>query len=393
MKTILMVLNQRFLPDIRVEKEIKVLRANDYRVIVAASEEGFNSRDYEIIRIGNLRKLINRIFIACFFYSPFYFKKLTKELKKNNINFEDLDYIHVHDLIWAHAGYNISKRVNAKFILDLHENMPAALQSNYSPQFRSNILIKFIFNLVLGSKRWKKYELDSVKKADKVIVVVEEALERFPEEFKDKFTVISNTEEPGNWTPRPKKKVNDEFMVLYIGGAYYHRGVDTLIESYRYLVEEYPYIRLKIIGLKNNSYATYLNNLVIKNNLQNYVKLGYWIPFNEIEENIVNSDLCVVPHNNIEHTQTTIPHKLFQYMAMSKPILVSDVRPLKRVVEETKSGFIFKAGDAEDCAKKIKEAIESNNLKEYGENGRKATEGNYNWNHDAKRLLSIYKEL
>jgi len=384
MKTILMILNQRFLPDIRVEKEIKVLEANGYRIIVAASEEGFDSKDYEIIRIGNLRKLINRIFTSYFFCSPFYFKKLTRELKKNNINLEDLDYIHVHDLIWARTGHKISRRVNAKFVLDLHENMPAALQSNYSPQFHSkNILIRSIYNLVLGKKRWKKYELDSVKKADKVIVVVKEAMERFPDEYKDKFTVVSNTEDPENWTP----------IILYIGGVYYHRGVDILIESCKYLVKEYPFIRLKIIGLKNDSYAGYLNKLVIENDLKNYVKLINWIPFDEIEENIINSDLCAVPHNNIEHTQTTIPHKLFQYMAISKPVLVSDVKPLKRVVEETRSGFIFKAGDAEDCAKKIREAIESIDLKGYGENGRKATEGNYNWNHDAKRLLSIYKAL
>lgn len=392
MKTILMILNQRFLPDIRVEKEIKVLRANDYRVIVVASEKGFDSKDYEIIRISNLRKLINRIYTACFFHSPFYFKKLTRELKKNNINLEDLDYIHVHDLIWAHTGYKISKRVNAKLILDLHENMPAALQSNYSSKLLSkNLFIRLVYNFVLGIKRWKKYELDSVKKADKVIVVVKEALERFPEEYKNKFTIISNTEEPNNWIPKSKKRINKEFIILYIGGVYYHRGIDTLIKSYKYLVKEYPFIRLKIIGLKNDSYSNYLRELVIENNLQDYVKLISWVPFDKVEENIISSDLCAVPHNNIEHTQTTIPHKLFQYMAMSKPVLVSDVKPLKRVVKETKSGFIFKAGNVIDCAKKIKEAIESNDLEKYGEKGRKATEGIYNWNHDAKRLLSIYK--
>lgn len=389
-----MVLNQRFLPDIRVEKEIKVLKVNGYRVIVVASEEGLDSGDYEIIRIGNLRKLINRIFTACFFCSPFYLKKLTRKLRENNIDLEDLDYIHVHDLIWARTGYKISKRVNAKFILDLHENMPAALQNNYSPQLHSrNVLVRLIFNIVLGRKRWKKYELDSVRKADRVIVVVEEAMDRFPKEYKDKFTIVSNTEEPNNWAPKSKKRINEEFIVLYIGGVYYHRGVDILIESYKYLVKDYPYIRLKIIGLKNDLYAGYLNKLVVENNLQNHVKLINWVPYNEVEENIIDSDLCAVPHNNIEHTQTTIPHKLFQYMAMSKPVLVSDVKPLKRVVKETKSGFIFKAGNAIDCAEKIKEAIESNDLEEYGKKGRKATEEIYNWNHDVKRLLSIYKQL
>ncbi|GAG28182.1 unnamed protein product, partial [marine sediment metagenome] len=261
----------------------------------------------------------------------------------------NFDYIHVHDLIWAYTGYKIAKKVNAKLILDLHENMPAAIQSNYSSELLlKNLFIKLIYNLVLGIKRWKKYELDSVKKADKVVVVVEEALERFPEKYKSKFIIVSNTEEPNNWTPKSRKRVNGEFIVLYIGGVYYHRGVDTLVNSYKYLVKEYPFIRLKIIGLKNDSYSNYLHELVIENNLQDYVKLINWVPFDKVEENIISSDLCAVPHNNIEHTQTTMPHKLFQYMAMSKPVLVSDVKPLKRIVEETKSGFIFKAGNVID---------------------------------------------
>lgn len=32
-------------------------------------------------------------------------------------------------------------------------------------------------------------------------------------------------------------------------------------------------------------------------------------------------------------------------------------------------------------------------LREYGENGRLAVEGKYNWENDAKRLIKLYWEL
>ena len=46
--------------------------------------------------------------------------------------------------------------------------------------------------------------------------------------------------------------------------------------------------------------------------------------------NILQADLCCVPHNSNPHTDSTIPHKLFQYMIAKRPILVSSSAPLQR---------------------------------------------------------------
>jgi len=347
MDTILMILNQKFPPDIRVEKEIRVLRSYGYRVIVAANEEGINKGDYEIIRINNLDNLVRKIYFGLFFYSPFYLESIIKGLKKKKVDLKSINYVHVHDLKWAYTGYKVSKKINAKLILDLHENYPSALQSYHFQRFSSNnIIIKLITNFLFGFKRWSKYELNYLKKADKVIVVVKEALGRLPEDLRYKITVVSNTEDPDDWIPKPKIRATKEFIILYIGGLSQHRGIDTLIKSCKYLINDYPFIRLRIIGFKDDFYGNYLIRLVKDNKLEEYVQLVYWVPFDEVNKNIADSDLCAVPYNDTEHTQSTIPHKLFQYMAMKKPVLVSDVKPLKRVIGETNSGFIFKAGDA-----------------------------------------------
>jgi glycosyltransferase involved in cell wall biosynthesis len=106
------------------------------------------------------------------------------------------------------------------------------------------------------------------------------------------------------------------------------------------------------------------------------------------------SQVCLVPHNNFEHTQTTVPHKLFQYMICEKPVLVSDCRPLARIVRETDTGYIFKANDFNDFATKLiyiynhpKEAQQK------GRNGKKVALETYAWRHDANNLLMMYAEL
>ena len=50
------------------------------------------------------------------------------------------------------------------------------------------------------------------------------------------------------------------------------------------------------------------------------------------------------PHEDFEHTQTTVPHKLFQYMMGRKTVLVSDCAPLKRIIGDNEAGYVFKAG-------------------------------------------------
>ena len=89
-----------------------------------------------------------------------------------------------------------------------------------------------------------------------------------------------------------------------------------------------------------------------------------------------------------------IPHKLFQYMAMRKPIVATDCTSLKRIINECECGVIITSGDH----KKIAEAIISlyNNKKcarKLGENGKEAVVKRYNWKIEAEKLRKLYEGL
>jgi len=104
--------------------------------------------------------------------------------------------------------------------------------------------------------------------------------------------------------------------------------------------------------------------------------------------------VCIIPHVSNEHTETTIPHKLFQYMYMRKPVVVSDCRPLQRIVTETNSGAIFKSGDEFDLARVILQLFENDLLrKQMGENGNRAVIGKYNWENSSRSFIGLYSNL
>jgi glycosyltransferase involved in cell wall biosynthesis len=99
----------------------------------------------------------------------------------------------------------------------------------------------------------------------------------------------------------------------------------------------------------------------------------------------------MIPQPNNEYINTTIPHKLFEYMHVGRPIIVSDALPLKRIITETNAGIFFISDNTEDFAGKIILLKESKIP--YGENGKKAVEEKYNWSVESEKLKQIYHVL
>ena len=78
------------------------------------------------------------------------------------------------------------------------------------------------------------------------------------------------------------------------------------------------------------------------------------------------------------------------------PILVSSSAPLQRIIDDSKAGLVFKAGDFNDCAEKILiMAEDKKKLKDYAQNGYEyVTKEGHNWEiKSALNLVSAYQGL
>ena len=147
------------------------------------------------------------------------------------------------------------------------------------------------------------------------------------------------------------------------------------------------------MGAKNND-RQQITKMAHRHGVENIIDIIDWQPSDKVNSYIFSSKVCLVPHNDFEHTQTTVPHKLFQYMICSKPVLVSSCRPLERIVNETRSGLVFDANNSNDLAKKMIELyLKPEQAAIMGQNGFHAALGSYAWHHDAKRLIQMYREL
>jgi glycosyltransferase involved in cell wall biosynthesis len=160
------------------------------------------------------------------------------------------------------------------------------------------------------------------------------------------------------------------------------------------VLEEIPDARLLLVGKGSGEFDKEMRELCKDLNVENNVVFTDWVDFRLVPSYIALSDVCLVPHHASGHTNTTIPHKLFQYMAMRKPVIVTDCKPLKRIVEECDCGIVVPSGDRNEMAEAVIKLYNDRELAaKLGANGRNAVEGKYNWENEAKKLCELYERL
>lgn len=379
---ILMVLDHEFPTDVRVENEATALIAAGHEVHIACytqkekpANEVFKSIQIHRVEISNLMYKLSAAALTLPFYFRFWFKFLDSLFKKH-----DFEAVHIHDLPLSKVGSRISKKYGVKLIIDLHENWPALL----SVSTHTSTLIG---RMVSPNFLWVAYERRILKRANAIIVVVDEAKERISALGinKDKIFVVSNTLNMSEFDVDTEKPDSNHFTLYYAGGINFHRGLQTVIEAVELAKDKVPNLRFHIAGF--GSYRCNLEELVKKLDLADRILFLGYLTLKDVARNLSQANVALIPHLKTPHTDSTIPHKLFQYMYINKPIIASNCAPIERIVNETNSGVIFKSGDANDLAKKIVQlATKSIEVP----SARHWVEEKYCWDNDSKVLVEIY---
>lgn len=391
-----------FPTDVRVENEARRLLDEGHQVTIVARQLTHRERNshwqgIEIIRIPRLPSLLRQVHALVrfrFHFNIVWFLSLALLHRRENF-----DVFHVHDLPLAGTGLFLGRLVHRPVLLDFHENYPVALQT-YQPPAPDNFWQKVRHKLFYDLHRWKRYEQSSVLSAEQVIVVVEEARERLHRlgVAYDRITVVSNTLNIAHFEQFPTSqdlttKYADKFIISYVGTAARYRFIQTIIRAMPSILRSIHNAHFLIVG--NADRHTSLHKLVNALGMSAYVTFTGQQPFSQIPSYIVATTVGVLPHQSNEHTQATIPHKLFQYMYCKKPVIVSNCAPLARVVSETGCGLVCDADieDAEAWAAAIISLDDPDIREQMGQRGRQAVLEKHNWHFDAERLAGIYQGL
>lgn len=394
MNHILMVLDHAYPPDLRVENEVKTLVSAGYEVTVLAIgpdsrealEESGSSR---IIRARIPAQMRNKMrgLAGSFPFLDWYLgSKLSKLYSAH-----PFQAIHAHDLYLFGACIKAGKKLGVPVVGDMHENWVEALR-HY--KWSTSIPGKWVVNL----EKWQVLEDKWTREVDRLIVVIEEMAERLVQNGlpSSHISTVPNTINLDDFASWPLKHLAgfEELRprLIYTGGMDRHRGLEDVVRAMPFITKEHPTAELVLVG--DGSVKSEIEALVSDLGMDQHVLFTGWQDQQKVKSYMASCDIGIIPHKKTIHTDHTIPHKLFHYMFMELPCIVSDCKPLKRIVNETECGLVYESGRPEELAAHAIALINSAELrKKQGLAGSAAVRDRYNWDGTATSLVNVYRTL
>jgi glycosyltransferase involved in cell wall biosynthesis len=192
-----------------------------------------------------------------------------------------------------------------------------------------------------------------------------------------------------------KKKNNNYFVIVYVGGLSEERGVFGLIKAVHKVSEIYPLIKLLLLGnFSKKDFENKCSRYIRSNKLDRNVDFGGFVPHDEIQKHIYVSDVGAVLLMPIPKFYKNIPMKQFEYMICGKPVIGSNLPTISRYIGSANCGILVDPTNIDEIADAIIYLIEHpEEAKRMGENGRRAVKEKYNWGKMEERLLNFYKVI
>ena len=239
-------------------------------------------------------------------------------------------------------------------------------------------------------------ESKNIKNSDRVIVINERLREYAITMGADqnKLHVIGAGIDLKKYNPnidnggiRNKYRIKkDDIVLFFMGWLYDFSGMkEVAMELSRVNNDK---IKLLIVG-EGDAFED-LQKIRDEYQLKNQIILTGRQPYEKIPEFISAADVCLLPAYNNEIMKDIVPIKVYEYMAMGKPIIATKLPGvMKEFGYENGVSYVERP---EDVIKKAIELIENGSIKSEGIKARKFVEG-YDWNKVTDKFERILEDV
>ncbi len=343
------IIRQWYCPiDPRVRKEAQTLVGMDYKVdLICLRKSGEKKREstsgINIYRlpITHRRGSKFRYIVEYSTFFVFSFAMLSLLWFKNRYN-----VIQVNTMPDLLVFVTILPRLfGARIVLDMHEAMPEVYMDKYGVdrnkpiirvlEYIEKLAIRYAHCVITVTEQMKQAFVDRGALASKIFVVL-----NVPHD-KIFYPIVSQ----GSY-----KRGHNEFILVSHGTIAKKYGLDTAIRAVAILKEKIPCIQLKIVG--EGEYLSELVKLAKNLGIERHVQFTGNIPVEKIPEVIMQADIGLVTVKKGLNWDLTHTNKMYEYLAMGTPIVISRMSAVEAYFNESSLMF-FEPENEKDLVTKI----------------------------------------
>ncbi len=292
-------------------------------------------------------------------------------------------------LFLGYTAMKLSRKLNAKLIFNVSDLWPESAEK--LGLVNNKVFLKMAYNL--EARCYNK----SVLVTGQTQGIVKDIKARFP--HKDVYWLPNGVDleryAPDSVQPyglRKKYGINDSDLVFFYGGVLGHaQGLEIIIHAASKLKER---DNIKFILMGSGPLKDDLMQLSSKLDTKNVI---FADPVNRTEMGgvIKEIDISLIPLRNLPLFLGAIPSKIFEVLAMEKPILLGVKGEAKDLfITEGKAGWDFEPEDTGDLVSKINEICNAqDDLVSFGKNGRAYVAKKFNRKQIAEELFEKLKSL
>ena len=329
-------------------------------------------------------------------------------------NFRELPSFHLNEIILEQAPICLAKRKPA-FIYQrygLNNYAGIRLAKSHAVPF----VLEYNGSEVWINRHWgqalkyealsSQIELLNLRSADVIVVVStplkDELISRGIEARK--ILINPNGVDPDRYSPgidgsvlREKLGLADKIVIGFIGTFGRWHGAEILADAFGHLLECYPSYRSKtcLLLIGDGMMMPAVKNRLIRRKVAEECVFTGLIPQEKGPEYLAAADILVAPHvPNPDGTPFFgSPTKLFEYMAMGKGIVASDLDQIGEVLQHGETGWLVSPGDNESLSLGLKTLIDNEELRMHlGQAARTEAISKYSWKEHTRRIIDKLKE-
>jgi glycosyltransferase involved in cell wall biosynthesis len=209
-----------------------------------------------------------------------------------------------------------------------------------------------------------------------------------------KLILLPSTVDPIRFSLKGEKPLPFPY-IGYFGGLTFRRdNIDLLVEAFSLITEKYPDIHLVLGGFSSKDERSRLENLISDLNISSKVILLNYLPRDEIIQYITHSDILVMVRGKGIDSQASFPCKLTEYLGTSKPVITVNVGEISDYLVDGINSFLVDPGNKVELAEKLEHVLKDyKSALEVGQKGKQLTETIFNYNYQAKRIISFVETL
>jgi glycosyltransferase involved in cell wall biosynthesis len=285
------------------------------------------------------------------------------------------DVYHFHDPELIPVGL-VLKLLGRRVIYDVHEDYQQQLLARPLPR-----VVKWPL-----SRLWWLFEKSASRLFDHTIAADANIHDKFR---RPRVTTI------GNYCPRSFGEgievatPDGVFRIVYAGGVTADRGIARLIDALDHI--QIPSLEFHVAGVCHEP------ELIRK--MAEHPKVTYHgkIGWNDIARYLANGSvgaLMLQPVPAYRYCSGEGILKLYEYMAVGLPVLISDFPALSKLIDRLNAGIAVDATSPEAIAGAIDYLYRNPDVRlQMSQAGRNAVRHQCNWESESQRLLAVYREV